>query len=600
MRFRRFETGTWLKRRPPSLRLEHLVTKQLRAKNWYTSTPILNRMQRILLLAIVISSGLPTSVAAEVRAIDGTNNNLMHAGWGAAGSRLLRMAPPDYADGMALPGGAARPNPRTISNALYSQANQMPNDRHLSNLVWQWGQFLDHDISLSGAADPAEHWNISVPAGDVHFDPMGTGAVEIPFQRTLYDPTTGTNSSNARQQVNEITAFIDASNVYGSDARRAELLRTFQGGKLATRDGGWLIHNTMGMPNANGGPLPDGEMVLAGDVRANEQVGLTSLHTIFVREHNRLADELANSHPNWADEQLYQHARKIVGAQMQSITFNEFLPALLGPHAPSSQASYELEINAGIANEFSSAIYRLGHTMLSPELPRIQSDGTPAPGGHLALRDAFFNPSLLEEPSQLEFILKGMAATPQQEVDTFMVDDVRNFMFGPPGAGGLDLASLNIQRGRDHGLPDYNELRVAYGLEPVGSFADISSDATVQSTLESLYGTVDNIDPWVGALAEDHMDGASLGPLAIAALVEQFERLRDGDRFWYEADSELTLEEIAEIQATTLGDIILRNTLLTNLQANVFLVPEPNSWLLTVLSLLVLAGIARRSYNSAA
>src|SRR5207249_8740239 len=120
------------------------------------------------------------------------------------------------------------------------------------------------------------------------------------------------------------------------------------------------------------------------------------------------------------------------------------------------------------------------------------------------------------------------------EVDNTIVNSVRNFLFGEPGQGGFDLASLNIQRGRDHGLPDYNTVRAAYGLRRVTAFSQITSNVDVQNKLRSLYGNVNNIDLWVGALAEDHVAGSSTGPLIRAALKDQFTRLRDGDRFWYQ------------------------------------------------------------------
>ncbi|MDB5350210.1 MAG: peroxidase [Planctomycetota bacterium] len=153
-------------------------------------------------------------------------------------------------------------------------------------------------------------------------------------------------------------------------------------------------------------------------------------------------------------------------------------------------------------------------------------------------------------------------------MDTLVVDSVRNFLFGPPGAGGLDLASLNIQRGRDHGLADYNTIRAAYNLPRVTSFAQITSNTDVQAKLQSLYGSVDKIDAWVGALAEDHVAGGSTGPLIRAVLSDQFARLRDGDRFWYQrAFSDST---VRELDRTSLSDIIRRNTTLSNVQDNTF------------------------------
>jgi hypothetical protein len=538
------------------------------------------KMQQTLFicLAFVAMAGI---VRSENRSIDGSGNNLGHPDWGSAGIPLRRMAAAQYADGISSLAGADRLSPREISNRIVAATDPVINDRHLCGYVWQWGQFLDHDLDLTpGGAEAAD---IPVPAGDVYFDPLATGMATIPFMRSEFDPATGTSAANPLQQVNAITAYIDASNVYGSDSARAGALRTFSGGKLLTRADNLLPKNTFGLPNANGGPFADADLVLAGDVRANEQLGLTAMHTLFVREHNRLADELARANPDWSDEEIYQRARKVVGAQMQVITVMEFLPALLGPAAPSLTSTYDPSIDASIATEFSTALYRLGHSMLVPELPRMQNDGTVAPGGYLPLRDAFFNPTLLSSSLELDYIVKGLATQKMQEIDTKIVDDLRNFLFGPPGAGGLDLASLNIQRGRDHGLPDYNTVRIAYGLAPAASFADITSDVNLQNELAALYGDVEHMDLWIGALAEDHLPGASVGQLLAAGIAEQFTRLRDGDRFWYRHDPEFSQSDITQLEATRLSDIVMRNTGVTTMQSNVmFFIPEPGSFVLLV------------------
>ena len=205
--------------------------------------------------------------------------------------------------------------------------------------------------------------------------------------------------------------------------------------------------------------------------------------------------------------------------------------------------------------------------MLSSTLVRLNPDGTEFEGGNLALADAFFSPEEITEHG-IDSLLRGLASNYAQEIDNMVVDDVRNFLFGPPGAGGFDLASLNIQRGRDHGLPDYNQARVDMGLAPVTSFSQITSDPVVASRLEALYGNVNNIDVWVGGLAEDHVAGGSVGELIRTVLVDQFERIRDGDRFWYQRT--MFGEQLRRIENTTLADIIQRNTDITGLQDNVF------------------------------
>jgi hypothetical protein len=231
---------------------------------------------------------------------------------------------------------------------------------------------------------------------------------------------------------------------------------------------------------------------------------------------------------------------------------------------------YNSNVNPGIATEFSTAAFRVGHSMLGDDIEFLDNDGGEIRDA-MELRDSFFNPTVLSETG-IDPILKYLASDNAQEIDTKVVDDVRNFLFGAPGQGGFDLASLNIQRGRDHGLADYNAVRIAYGLPPVTSIDQITSDPAVQASLASTYGNVNNIDLWIGGLAEDHLPNSSMGATFSAILVDQFSRLRDGDRFWYQAS--LSDRMLHDVQNTTLAEIIRRNTELTKLQADVFFYNE--------------------------
>ena len=504
------------------------------------------------------------------RSIDGMHNNARQADHGAAHMPLQRDLVADYGDGISSMAGPSRPNPRTISNAVSAQEGSLPNAFGASDYLWQWGQFLDHDIGLTHHAEPGEPAPIPVPLGDPSFDPFFTGRQVIPFSRSAHDPASGTGPDNPRQQINEISSFIDASNVYGSDPVRADALRKHDGsGELLTSAGGLLPFNTAGLPNAGG---PGSNLFLAGDLRANEQVGLTAMHTLFVREHNRLAGIIRTLMPEWSGDRVYEAARTLVGAEIQAITFREYLPALLGPSAPELTGRYEPDLAPEISNHFSSALYRYGHSQLSPQLLRLDENGSEIAAGHLALRDAFFNPGSLIDHG-IEPVLRGLANQRAQTIDMQVIDDVRNFLFGPPGAGGFDLAALNIQRGRDHGLPSYNATRVAYGLGRADDYDDISSDPTVQVRLQNAYGAgnVDDVDLWVGGLAEDPTAGSMTGPLITKALEKQFTRLRDGDRFWYRRTLPRYLVRL--VDHMTLARIIRANTTIESIQDDVFHVP---------------------------
>ena len=544
------------------------------------------RPLRCVLVVLSAATALIASPAnAEDRTINGTANNLTPGGFnrGAANTPFARISyPSDYpgdGSGSTMLTDAQRVNARTISNTLGPQTGSVPNNRNLSAYVWMWGQFLTHDLDLASTSN-GSGVNGSAPIALGAGDPLGPNP--IPFTRSNFVTPGG-----IRQQVNGITSWIDASQVYGSDTTRAAALRTNggTGAKLVTTAGNLPGYNTFGLPNDNNGPTPANELFLAGDVRANENVALTSMHTIFVREHNRLVDLISAQQPALSNEQKYQLARKIVGAEMQAITYKEYLPALLGAaNSPTVTAySYDPQINPTITQSFAVAAFRFGHSTLSSTMPRINNDGTSDPAGPLLLRNAFFNPDLLtDHPALVEQLIRGGATQVAEEIDMKFVDDVRNFLFGPPGAGGLDLSALNIQRGRDHGLVDYRQLRATYNLPGFQSFNGIPTTPEMRTALANLYaGNINNIDGYVAGLVENHLPGSSLGSLFTTIIREQFERLRDGDRLFYTSNAAglynngVLLPQVAslvDLNNIRFADILALNTGLNSLrtQGNVF------------------------------
>lgn len=522
------------------------------------------------------------------RTFDGSNNNLDNPQYGETGENLLRLAPANYGDGIdQLVDG---PNARIISNTVFNQSESILDSRNLSDYTWLWGQFLDHDVTLSElqSRDTGETIGIAIPNDDPIFAPDSF----IPVTRSLFDENTGTDPTNPRQQFNEITAWIDGSNVYGSDQDRADWLRSFSGGKLnvTTHSTGDLMPTQGNDPDAPHMAM-DGRIgpstFVAGDVRANENSALASIHTLFVREHNRIAEIIEATHtdlpldPIARDEEIYQRARKIVGAQIQKITYDEFLPALgvtLDPYG-----GYDSTVNPNISTEFSTAGFRLGHTLVSPTLQHLNEDGSSTEFGPQSLSEVFFRPDAITIKGGIDPILRGLASQVQQERDAKVIDDLRNQLFGPPSEGpvvnGTDLPALNIQRGRDHGLASYNDVREALGLPRKENFSDISSDPELVAALEAVYSDVDEIDLWVGMLAEDNLENASIGELNEAILEDQFERLRDGDRFWYENDTHFAEWELGDdglvsdwLGVLQLSDIIKANTGIENISDNVFFV----------------------------
>jgi len=513
-------------------------------------------------LMVLVAVSLAPVCRAEFRTFDGSGNNLVHSEWGAAGTNFDRMAPVDYADGVSAARLAGRPNPRSVGSALFRQTASRPSARRLSGYVYAFGNLLSHDTQQT-ATGTIEFVEFRIPAGDDIFISGQT----VRLTRSVFDPATGTGLDNPRQQVNFASAFIDASPIYGSDERAASILRggpAHPGAKLRTsNDINGDAENLL--PRDAFGPSPDAPFV-AGDGRVNDNIVLTAMHTLFMREHNRLVDALTTANPQWSAEDVFQRARKIVGAQLQVITFNEFLPALLGPHAPATTGQYKPELKPAVLNEFPTVFLRIGHSMLTNDFKRVQNDGQPAPEGPLPLEEAFFDPSKLTTSAELDLFLKGLSVEVQEETDLKFVDGMRVAL----------LDAIDIQRARDHGLPDYNTLREAYGLPRVTSVAQITADVAAQNAIAAVYPDINSIDPLVGALAEDPLPGASVGPLVAAGYQVQFERLRDGDRFWYENDPDFSALEVADLRQTRLADIIRRNSGVTNLQSNVFFAaPEP-------------------------
>lgn len=300
----------------------------------------------------------------EFRTIDGAGNSLAGPGLNTAGGAFTRLGVPHFAaDGTSLVDG---PNPRAISNIVVGEGDAaVPNGQGLSGMMYAWGQFIDHDMTraATGGADIS----ITVPMGD----PDYTDGTIIPLTRNLTDPASG----NA---IDQVTAWLDGSMVYGSDALTAASLR-LPDGRMATSAGDNL-------------PLSaDGGSFLAGDIRAAENPSLTALQTLFVREHNRQVDLLRAADPSLTGDDLYDRARAIIGAEIAHITYDEFLPHLLGPSAIPAYAGYDLTVDPRISVEFAGAAYRWGHSTVSAETERKDETGALA-GEGFELRDVFFMP----------------------------------------------------------------------------------------------------------------------------------------------------------------------------------------------------------------
>ena len=505
------------------------------------------------------------------RRIDGTNNNLLFPQWGATDIALARSLPADYdrPDRLNSMAGRNRKSARDISNQLCQQSTPIPSSKNLNSLVFTWGQFIDHDITLSGESH-TEAAPISLPTDETAF------STPISFHRSTVMPHTGQTSP--REQMNLITSWLDASMVYGSDNQRANWLRTYKKGKLKISEGKLLPYNTHNRqrtgninPNAPSmATIPSSAPThfVAGDVRANEQPGLTTLHTLFVREHNWYCNQLIKAGLS-NDEEIYQLARKWVSGVIQNITFTEFLPTL-GVELDAYQG-YNPNIRPDIRNEFATAAFRFGHTLVTNDLVVVDDQCHPI-YTNTSLVGNFFNNHLIQTFG-VEAICRGLAMQVQEEIDLKVVNNLRNFLFQIPGGPsmGLDLAALNIQRGRDHGLPDYNTLRQHFTGVKAKNFSEIIKNRSTKLSLKAAYDNkVNNIDPWIGLLVEDKIKGTSIGPTMYAMLKMQFQALRDGDYYYYENDPFLPAAIKKEIRKTGLAKIIERNTTIKNMHNKIF------------------------------
>jgi peroxidase len=507
---------------------------------------------------------------------DGRGVNSMQPEWGAADTLLARVEPSTHDPNASWMGLSDLPGPRLISNAVCAQPGVIADERGLSDFNWLWGQFITHEIDFTltqngrvGPTGEPEHADIVIAADDPWMP--APGGSEMQFFRSLYVNETHPDGTFTREHPNSITTWIDGGVVYGADQTRADWLRTFEGGRLKVsvyEEGDLLPIGDSSSPGMSFGGFSADVRFVAGDARANEHIALMAMHVLFMREHNRLADEIAVRNPDWSDEDIYQRGRKLVAAQIQAITYEEFLPSL-GIVLADYQA-YDDSVDPTITSAFATVAFRMGHSQIGDTFLRV--DEGRENFDNMDLFDGFWTTKPVTDEGGIAPLMRGMAMSVQPANDVFFGEDLRNKLFGIPGAGGMDLCAIDIQRGRDHGVPDYGTIRGHFGLEPITDYSNITSDSEIAASLSLAYGDADpgHIDPLIGMLAEDHLEDSALGVTMDALIRDQFTRLRDGDPLYYENDAELSEVVKVEIATTRLSDVILRNTEIESIQCNVF------------------------------
>ncbi|KAM9001009.1 eosinophil peroxidase isoform X1 [Sarcophilus harrisii] len=543
------------------------------------------------------------------RTITGKCNNRRNTLLGASNQPLARLLPAEYEDRFSLPfgwtpggrrNGFILPLVRDVSNQIVRfPEGRVTLDQERALMFMQWGQFIDHDLDFSPESlarvaftrgiDCERSCARIIPCFPIQIppnDPRITNRRDcIPFARSV--PACAKRNC-VLNQINALTSFVDASMVYGSeDALAARLRNTSnQLGLMAVntrfQDNGRellpfdnLEEDFCKLTNRNA-QIP---CFLAGDSRASETPKLTAIHTVFVREHNRLARELKRLNPQWSGERLYQEARKIIGAIVQIITYRDFLPLVLGEARAARTLGpykgYSPQVDPRVANVFTLA-FRFGHTLIQPFMFRLgnqyQSLG---PNSRVPLSTVFFASWRVVNEGGIDPILRGLIANPAKlnRQNEILVDELRDKLFRQFRRIGLDLAALNMQRSRDHGLPGYNAWRRFCGLsqpQNLAQLAAVLNNTNLATKFMRLYGTPDNIDIWIGAVAEPLLPGGRVGPLLACIFENQFRRARDGDRFWWENQGVFTESQRQALSTVSLSRIICDNSGINTIPQRIF------------------------------
>lgn len=559
--------------------------------------PVEDNFGRILLSVDDITKSVPSGCVPQLqpngvdcnknlcyhlmyRTLDGTCNNLDKPMQGAAFRPYIRHFPPKYDDGVGEPISSiiiSRPTARESNRVMLSSAQSVVHDKY-NNLMMQWGQFMSHDMAKTTLQPSAQCTSCS---------PIKSKCMPIPI--TSKDPNSAFRLKQClkvsrsapichitpREQLNENTAYIDGSMIYGSSAKDLHKFREGRTGLLKMN----RFNNQVVLPfDQSKCPHKDKctASFTAGDIRANLFVGLSSLHIIFAREHNRIARQLQTINRSWSGDRIFQETRKIVGGIIQNILFKDYLPKMLGAaheKVVGKYNGYDSNVDATIANEFTTSAFRFGHGMIEEFYKRLDFSGDNITHGGFFFGEGVFKSSKILFEGGVDPILRGFMSTAVKRPHR-MTPAITEKMFGS-----TDLGSLNIQRGRDHAIPSYNTMRVFCGLPKARDFEDFSDmilDRNLRLGLSRNYNTTDDVDFYVGSMLEDPVVGGLVGTTLSCVIGEQFKRLRDGDRFYYENPGIFTPNQLVEIRKSSLARVICDNAdHMELISQDAFLLPGP-------------------------
>ncbi|KAM9496643.1 dual oxidase 1 [Clarias gariepinus] len=547
---------------------------------------------KLVLLTLTVCAA-DSGITWEVQRYDGWYNNLAYHRRGTAGAPLMRLLSAHYADGVLQIKQLHLPNPRHTSNALTRGPSGYISFHNRTVLSLFFGQHVMFEIMESRRPGcPSEFMDVMISKDDPVFGKNSTEEVLLQFQRVQWDHSSGQSPNNPRKQVNQVTAWIDGSSIYGTSSSWCDSLRSFQGGLLSSGPSSDMPLKTASnnfmwsAPDPSTGETGPAGLYEFGNAWANENLFTVAEAIVWFRYHNYLATQLQKEHPSWSDEELFQNARKRVIATFQNIAFYEWLPAYLGFSVP-PYSGYQKSVDPGISPEFQivtialdltvlpSGVYMRNRTCHYRNVTNLDGSTSPA----LRLCNSFWNRNSpnLQSGQDVDDLIMGMASQTTEREDPIITEDLRDYMYGSLQLSRTDAVAMAILRGRDFGLASYNQIREALNIPPVRTWEEINFNLSMAHPeifveLAKLYGNdINRLELFLGALLEIN-EGP--GPVFTSIVLDQFERIRNADRFWFENQQNglFTEKEIQAIRNTTYRDVLLSTTgaEIGDIQENVF------------------------------
>ncbi|KAK3849991.1 hypothetical protein Pcinc_043276, partial [Petrolisthes cinctipes] len=223
---------------------------------------------------------------------------------------------------------------------------------------------------------------------------------------------------------------------------------------------------------------------------------------------------------------------------------------------------YNPNINPNMNNEFSTGAYRFGHSLVQGTLRIFSKNGQVS---EIQLRNHFNSPHLIQRDGRYDDIVRSFTQLASQSFDSFVTQDLSNHLFQMPRFNfGMDLLSINVHRGRDHGIATYNDMRVVCGLPRARSFRDLTDHIpeSIVGSLQQQYNSVDDIDYFVGGMSERPVNNGLLGWTFLCVVGDQFARLKKGDRYFYDLGGQpgsFNEAQLQEVRKTSWARVLCDN-----------------------------------------